>query len=115
ARRGVRSMRIRPEAHERGIEEAVPVLRRRGVAMKAVQSTALVLLALLLASPPAAHSADGATRARKGGVFSRDNLVAWCIVPFDAKHRGPKDRADMLVRLGIKRVAYDWRDQHIPE
>jgi hypothetical protein len=48
-------------------------------------------------------------------VFSRDNLVAWCIVPFDAKHRGPKERAEMLARLGIRRVAYDWRDQHVPE
>jgi hypothetical protein len=49
------------------------------------------------------------------GLFARGNLVAWCIVPFDAKHRGPKDRADMLVRLGVRRIAYDWRDQHIPQ
>ena len=48
-------------------------------------------------------------------VFSRDNLVAWCIVPFDAKQRGPKERAEMLVRLGVRRIAYDWRDQHVPE
>ena len=48
------------------------------------------------------------------GVFAKDNLVAWCIVPFDAKQRGPAERAEMLVRLGIKRVAYDWRAQHVP-
>ncbi len=46
--------------------------------------------------------------------FSRDNLVAWCIVPFDAKDRSPEDRAAMLKRLGFKRFAYDWRDKHLP-
>ena len=40
------------------------------------------------------------------------NLTAWCIVPFDAAHRGPAERAAMLKRLGIGRVAYDWRDEH---
>lgn len=46
-------------------------------------------------------------------VFAQDNLVAWCIVPFDAKKRGPAERAEMLERLGIKKVAYDWRDEHV--
>jgi len=46
--------------------------------------------------------------------FSKENLVAWCIVPFDAKERGPKERAEMLTRLGIGRLAYDWRGQHVP-
>lgn len=46
--------------------------------------------------------------------FSKENLVAWCIVPFDAKERGPKERAEMLARLGIGRLAYDWRGQHVP-
>ena len=32
--------------------------------------------------------AKGGTMERS--VFARDNLVAWCIVPFDAKKRGPK-------------------------
>ncbi|MEQ9410127.1 MAG: TIM barrel protein [Fuerstiella sp.] len=48
------------------------------------------------------------------GIFSDDNLVAWCIVPFDAKARGPAERAGMLVRLGLKHVAYDWRAEHVP-
>lgn len=48
-------------------------------------------------------------------VFARTNLVAWCIVPFDASHRGPAERATMLKQLGIERVAYDWRDQHVAE
>ena len=47
-------------------------------------------------------------------VFARSNLVAWCIVPFDAKKRGPEERAQMLERLGIKRLAYDYRAEHIP-
>lgn len=48
------------------------------------------------------------------GVFARSNLVAWCIVPFDAKKRGPEERAQMLERLGIRRFAYDYRAEHIP-
>src|SRR5215204_5994437 len=48
------------------------------------------------------------------GLFSKSNLVAWCIVPFDAKKRGPEERAQMLDRLGISRLAYDYRAEHIP-
>ena len=44
-----------------------------------------------------------------------ENLVPWCIVPFDASNRKPEERTKMLVRLGLKRSAYDWRAQHIPE
>ncbi len=47
-------------------------------------------------------------------VFRPENLVAWCIVPFDAKKRGPEERAQMLERLGIKRLAYDYRAEHVP-
>ena len=47
-------------------------------------------------------------------IFARSNLVAWCIVPFDAKKRGPEERAQMLERLEIKRLAYDYRAEHIP-
>lgn len=56
--------------------------------------------------------AKGGTMERS--VFARDNLVAWCIVPFDAKKRGPKERAEMLKRLAITRLAYDWRREHVP-
>ena len=44
-----------------------------------------------------------------------DNLLAWCIVPFDKGNRTPKERAEMLVRLGVKSYVYDWRQEHIPE
>jgi sugar phosphate isomerase/epimerase len=35
-------------------------------------------------------------------------------VPFDAKQRGPEARAIMVQGLGMTRVAYDWRDVHVP-
>src|SRR3954471_11476062 len=47
-------------------------------------------------------------------VFAADNLVAWCIVPFDKKNRTPAERVEMLAKLGFKRFAYDWRAQHLP-
>lgn len=47
-------------------------------------------------------------------LFARTNLVAWCIVPFDAKQRGPEARAAMLERLGLRLLAYDYRAEHIP-
>ena len=48
------------------------------------------------------------------GLLAPTNLVAWCIVPFDTNKRGPEERATMLERLGIKKLAYDWRSEHIP-
>ena len=53
--------------------------------------------------------------AQSADNFAKDQLVAWCIVPFDAKKRAPAERAEMLKRLGLKRVAYDWRAQHVKE
>jgi putative heme-binding domain-containing protein len=50
---------------------------------------------------------------RSGTLFARDNLVAWCIVPFDGKKRGPAERAAMCAKLGLKKVAYDWRNEHV--
>lgn len=47
-------------------------------------------------------------------LYRKDNLVAWCIVPFDAKKRNSADRAKMLKELGFSKFAYDWRDEHIP-
>lgn len=47
-------------------------------------------------------------------IYSKQNLIAWCIVPFDSKNRGPQERAEMLNNLGITKLAYDWREEHIP-
>jgi len=51
----------------------------------------------------------------KKSVFSKENITAWCVVPFDAKQRNPQERAEMLQGLGFKTLAYDWRDVNIPE
>ncbi|MBL8233846.1 MAG: TIM barrel protein [Bryobacterales bacterium] len=48
-------------------------------------------------------------------VFARGNLVAWCIVPFDARKRGPEERAAMLKKLGLRKFVYDWREKDIPD
>ncbi|MEQ1830417.1 MAG: TIM barrel protein [Pirellula sp.] len=48
------------------------------------------------------------------GLFAKENLVAWCIVPFDGSKRTPEDRARMLRELGIRRFAYDYRAEHVP-
>src|SRR5579875_3888247 len=66
---------------------------------------------------PSARAGQGPAPARwtdKDGLFARDNLIAWCIVPFDSKKRGPQERAAMLRRLGFRHFAYDWRAEHIP-
>jgi hypothetical protein len=47
-------------------------------------------------------------------IFARSNLVSWCILPFDTKKRGPEERGQMLEQLGIKKLAYDWRAEHLP-
>jgi quinoprotein glucose dehydrogenase len=70
------------------------------------QSVALALFLLAAAPLPAAPAT--------AGLFARTNLVAWCIVPFDTKKRGPEERGQMLEQLGIKKLAYDWRAEHIP-
>jgi sugar phosphate isomerase/epimerase len=46
-------------------------------------------------------------------IFEKDNLLAWCIVPFDKVKRGPEARIEMLKNLCIKQYAYDWRKEHI--
>jgi hypothetical protein len=56
---------------------------------------------------------EGNTTAR-GILFARENLIAWCIIPFDSMHRTALERAQMLKRLGIGRLAIDWRAKDIP-
>jgi hypothetical protein len=47
-------------------------------------------------------------------LFAPENLQAWCAVPFDARERGPEERALMLKKLGFRRFVYDWREKDIP-
>lgn len=65
-------------------------------------------------SPKALATDPTPAPSNKTALFNRSNLVAWCIVPFDAKKRGPEERADMLSRLGFTKFAYDYRAEHIP-
>ena len=71
----------------------------------------LCLLAVVLLAPPFAKPAAAETPP----LFERQNLVAWCIVPFDSVKRGPAERAEMVRQLGLTKVAYDWRKEHVPQ
>jgi sugar phosphate isomerase/epimerase len=55
-----------------------------------------------------------ARTAAQADLLAPQNLTAWCVVPFDAKKRGPTERAEMLQRLGFKNFAYDWRSKDVP-
>ncbi|MBM4088988.1 MAG: TIM barrel protein [Planctomycetes bacterium] len=72
-------------------------------------ATLASLWSVLAAAP--GYAADSPTG---GSIYAKENLAAWCIVPFDASRRGPVERAQMLNRLGLTKLAYDWRDEHIP-
>lgn len=75
--------------------------------------TTFLPLLVAVVGLPAILAAD-ASAAEGHPLFRRDNLVAWCIVPFDDRQRTPEERAEMLDRLGIRRYAYDYRAEHIP-
>ncbi len=62
---------------------------------------------------PGAHPLAGDSQTPQD-IFSKSNLAAWCIVPFDVRHRGPVARAEMLNQLGITKLAYDWRPENVP-
>ena len=72
----------------------------------------LVCVCLSAALSHSTHAEERKT-AQNISLFDRGNLVAWCIVPFDSKKRGPEARAEMLARMGIFKFAYDWRAEHV--
>jgi len=72
--------------------------------------SAFLALTFLVSSVPAAAQERSARN-----LYRRENLAAWCIVPFDSKKRGPEERAAMLEKLGIHKFAYDYRAEHIPQ
>ena len=79
-------------------------------------SNLLRLLSFLSLFPLlAASAAPGAAGGGGGDVFDRSNLAAWCIVPFDAKKRGPEERAAMLEKMGLGKLVYDYRKEHIAQ
>ena len=73
----------------------------------------LLLLLTVAVASCAVHSRSAEPPAADA-LFARKNLIAWCIVPFDAKQRGPAERAKMLKQLGFTKFAYDWRPEHLP-
>lgn len=76
--------------------------------------TTLSLVCATFALVAAVRLGRAEEAAEKTNLFARDKLIAWCIVPFDGKKRGPEERAEMLNRLGFKHFAYDWRAEHLP-
>jgi hypothetical protein len=76
---------------------------------KKLAITSLLLVMLLKYQNTNAQKAPGTDN-----IYARENLIAWCVVPFDSKNRGPVERAEMLNKLGFTMLAYDWREKHIP-
>lgn len=76
---------------------------------------ALLICALVGGGPVTAADSHRLEKSVVGecALWSDENLVAWCIVPFDARARNSEERAAMLARLGFKHFAYDWRDVHL--
>jgi len=55
------------------------------------------------------------TAVRPTAALAMEDLVAWCIVPFDSRKRTPEERIGMLEQLGFTRYAYDWRTEHLAD
>lgn len=83
-----------------------PWRRQVAAAPRAMKRLALCTLCAVAGS--------GSLPAEVPANFRTENLVAWCIVPFDARKRGPAARTAMLRELGLTRCAYDWRAEHVP-
>lgn len=77
-----------------------------GMAMKVCIKGFIVFIVLFYSCAPAKKTDNSL-------LFAKQNLVAWCIVPFDSVERTPEQRALMLHELGITQLAYDWRLKHL--
>jgi putative heme-binding domain-containing protein len=90
----------------------IPVWQNRLLATTTLTLCSLFAIGSLgLGQEPAGDdSPDG----ERPGLWDKENLVAWCIVPFDSQRRTPEQRAAMLQRIGIEQLAYDYRAEHIP-
>ena len=81
-------------------------------AWKSTVNRCVALVVVWLLVMPAVQTMAVDLEAKK--IFQPDRLVAWCIVPFDVRKRTPSQRAEMINKLGMARVAYDWRAEHVP-
>jgi sugar phosphate isomerase/epimerase len=80
-------------------------------------SLLLTACALPVFSAGLAKSQDGPSvmSASPDDLFAMNNLLAWCIVPYDSVKRGPIERVQMLKRLGFTQYAWDWRQHHLED
>lgn len=70
-------------------------------------------IALLLACTLVMASCRAEQTTAPKTPFTKDNLLAWCIVPYDAKARNAEERGRMLRELGFTKYVYDWRERHL--
>jgi sugar phosphate isomerase/epimerase len=75
---------------------------------------ALAMMFSALPSPAALPSAPAPNQERPS-LLAESNLLAWCIVPYDQRERGPVERMAMLQRLGIRQYVWDWRQKHLAQ
>jgi sugar phosphate isomerase/epimerase len=88
-------------------------IMKRGQCGVAIATVVACLVYVLIVWVAPANSAGRVRDPEAANLWAHDNLVAWCVVPFDAKNRGPEERAQMLNRLGFTKFAYDWRPVHV--
>lgn len=74
----------------------------------------VIIRLIMVAGFVTGSSSLGAVEPNGTELFAKKKLVAWCIVPFDSKKRGPEELAAMLEKLGFTKFAYDYRAEHIP-
>lgn len=75
--------------------------------LRKISGIAIVTLLLM-------NGCNTAEKKESVDIFDMENLVAWCVVPFDANERSPEERAEMLADLGLTKLAYDYREKHVP-
>jgi len=86
-------------------------MQARSVCEQLSQIALGLLLLLLTSQAPCASLSETSAST---DLWAHDNLFAWGAAVFDQNERGPKARAEMLERLGFKRVAFNWRENNIP-
>jgi sugar phosphate isomerase/epimerase len=78
-----------------------------------------LVLAAWIAAPLIGAEGNGSNAksesASSAPLFSMNNLLAWCIVPYDSLNRTPAQRVEMLQRLGLTQYVWDWRPQHLED
>lgn len=74
---------------------------------------AVVLERVSPADQPASPATTLMKKSDSSSLFAPENLLAWCIIPYDSLHRTPAERIAMLKRLGFTQYVWDWRPKHL--